>query len=117
MKRNLSIAPLMVVLLLGAQLPALGDGKPVSPETFRAFRVFYDYDKQLPLDVQVIDEQQVPASENEPAHRRITLSFMNNRDERIPAYDLDSRKPRTRSLQFFPARTRRQQEQRRSIRC
>ena len=84
MKTKLSIS-LLVVVLLAAQLPALGDGKPVSSETFRAFRVFYDYDRQLPLDVRIADEQQIPASENEPAHRRITLSFMNNRDERIPA--------------------------------
>jgi fermentation-respiration switch protein FrsA (DUF1100 family) len=76
---------LLAIVLLAAQLPVFGDGKPVSPETFRAFRAFYDYDRQLPLEVRITDEQQVPASENEPAHRRITLSFMNNRDERIPA--------------------------------
>ena len=76
---------LAVLLALSAQPAVLGDGKPVNAETFRAFRQFYEYDQKLPLEVQVREEVQVPGSENLPPHKRITLSFMNNRDERIPA--------------------------------
>jgi uncharacterized protein len=87
MTRKSKLIALLLLLLIGlfAQPMALGDGKPVDAGTFRAFRAFYDYDKQLPLDVQVSEEKQVPGSENLPAHRRITLSFMNTRDERVPA--------------------------------
>jgi len=76
---------LMVLCGLTARPAVLGDGKPVDAETFRAFRVFYDYDKQLPLEVQVREDVQVPGSEVAPPHHRITLSLMNNRDERVPA--------------------------------
>ena len=77
----LIVAPLMLV----AQTKVLGDGKPVDAATYRAYRVFYDYDKKLPLEVRIAEDSQVPGSENTPPYRRITLSFMNNRDERVPA--------------------------------
>lgn len=83
--KSKSVVLTLLVLVLASQPVAFGDGKPVDAATFRAFRVFYDYDKQLPLDIQVREEKQVPVSENAPAHRQITLSFMNNRDERVPA--------------------------------
>jgi fermentation-respiration switch protein FrsA (DUF1100 family) len=84
-KAKLVAFALAVFVGLVAQPIALGDGKPVDAGTFRAFRVFYDYDKQLPLEVQTREEIDVPGAENVPAYRRITFSFMNNRDERIPA--------------------------------
>lgn len=64
--------------------PIMADGKQVTQATFNAFRVFYDYDKQIPLDARIREETDVPASENVPAYRRIALSFMNNHDERVP---------------------------------
>src|SRR5262245_56730873 len=84
MKR--SIAAVAILLLGLSSLPVVfGDGKPVDAETFRAFRVFYDYDKQLPLEVKISSDQAVRATEHAPAYRLVALSFMNNRDERIPA--------------------------------
>src|SRR5437868_642442 len=84
-KRTVSALLIAAAILLASSPIAMGDGKPVDLKTFNAFRVFYDYDKTLPLEVQIRDEASVPASENAPAHRRITLSFMSTHDERVPA--------------------------------
>jgi uncharacterized protein len=84
MKRSIA-ALAFLGLILCSRPVVLGDGKPVDAETFRAFRVFYDYDKQLPLEVKITNDQTVRATENAPAYRLVTLYFMNNRDERIPA--------------------------------
>ncbi len=80
----ISASLLVLTLSVAVRPPALGDGKPVDATTFNAFRVFYDYDKSLPLEVQIREDVPVPASENVPAHHRISLSFMNNHDERVP---------------------------------
>jgi fermentation-respiration switch protein FrsA (DUF1100 family) len=76
-------------LLLTFSLQAPGrvfrDGKPVDRATYDAFRQFYEYDKGLPLEVDILEDVQAPPTAQAPGHRRIKLSFMSTHDERVPA--------------------------------
>ncbi len=82
---KIATALLVVICIMSAPVGCLSDGNPVDTLTFRAFRTFYDYDKQLPLDVKIRSDTEVAGSENSPPHRLIALSFLSTHDERVPA--------------------------------
>jgi len=90
------LALLVLVLSLQSPLRVFGDGKPVGRLTYEAFKQFYEYDKGLPLEVNIGEDVQILPTTQCPGHRRIKLSFMSTHDERAPAIiwiPLESKRP------------------------
>jgi len=113
-------ALLGVGILVSLCTPTAADGqaggKAVGIETYRVFRAFYDYDRTLPLHASITHEEVVaaetvtlpppapPVVEEIPAHRRISISYMNNGKERVPAilWLPQDEKPRRPCILFIP---------------
>lgn len=68
----------------GAQTPAQASAgvpvRAVSPEVFQAVSQFYDYDRAMPLEAQVIGRQE------QPAYTREKVVFTGINGVRVPAY-------------------------------